>query len=182
MILLIAIAVLLAIGAMLEVLRPMLPELFASAHREGDLRETIRLAQADCTEARKRADGFAGAAKAIRQEIARAKEAHDDVEREIEERKKVPPVLVFTIGSQENVGSAGRAFRASITKKLKPNPDPGQTIIWSRPCFVEVHCHSTAEAKIEAHLQFPASHGYVIGAFSEVNYTEGAANASGEAA
>lgn len=173
---------LLVIGAALEATRPLLPEFFARMHREGDLRETIRLAQTDCAEARKRAEGFSGAAKAIRQEIARAKEAHDEVEREIEQRKEVPPVLVFPVGSGAG-GAGSRTFRAPIGKKLKHDPEPNQKIIWSRPCFVEVSCFSAAEAKIEAHLQFPAAHGYVIGPFVELTDGEAApAGAAGEAA
>lgn len=184
MMLLLVTAILLVIGTVLEVTRPLLSELLARMHREGDLREAIRLAQADCTEARKRADGSSGAAKAIRQEIARAKEAHDEVEREIEERKKVPPVLVFTVGVDAGGGGGGgRTYRAPIGKKLKHDPEPNQKIIWSRPCFVEVSCFSAAEAKIEAHLQFPAAHGYAIGPFSELNRREDApAGAAGEAA
>lgn len=185
MLVLIAIAVLLATGAMLEVIRPLLPELFANLHRENDLRESIRLAQADGVAARKRADALAGAANAVREEAARAQAAHDDIEREMEQRRKVPPVLVFLAGSVDEVaGGAHRAFRATITKKLKHEPEPNQIAIWSRPCFVEAHCFSAAEAKIEAHLQFPAAHGYAVGRFSEIERASeiAAELAAGEAA
>jgi len=168
MTLLIVLAMVAAVGLLLELTRPLLDRFLARLHREEPLRDTIRQTQADVAEATKRAETLAVAAKAVRQDVARAKQAQADLEQEFEDRKKVQPVLVFSIGTPaDQAESMTRCFRAPVTKTLRSEAEVNQTQIWSRTCFIEVCCYSAAEAKLEAYLQFPIASGYVIGPFAD---------------
>ncbi|MBV8536364.1 MAG: hypothetical protein JO128_12265 [Alphaproteobacteria bacterium] len=142
------------------------PEILSQAFHEETLRASVEQVRGDLGESSKKVDTLTASLKSVRHELGRAKEAVADVERELMERSKVEPILVFSIGkSDQTVGT--RVHRAPLTKTLRPDAEPYQSQIWRRPCFVEVAAFSRAQAIVEASLQFPAGGGYKISAFVE---------------
>src|SRR5438105_13953246 len=113
----------LAAETLILLAREFLPEIYG----EAVIHVAIKQTQTDLQESRKKIDTVATAAKAVRQELARAKQAIADIEQEFETRKKVDPVLVFAIGRPGYLAEgARRCFRASLSKKLGPTAEPYQ--------------------------------------------------------
>ena len=95
-------------------------------------------------------------------DLDRAKTAYHDLEKEMSRRQRVEPVLVYQIGQETETGIR---FRATVSKALPAEPDPNQKRLWGRQNFVEVWTASEDKARTLAADQFPAKHGYTIGAF-----------------
>lgn len=143
-------------------------------YRESEWRASLQAAQGDLAEAKRRVDTISPAAKAVRQELARAKETLVDLERQFEEKKKTKPVVVLPAGHAV-AGGTRSCFRAPVSKTLGADAEPQQAHLWRQVCFVEVWADSRAEATVEAHLQFPGGQGYRIGSFSVADKTESSA-------
>lgn len=154
------------LAAALELLVHWAPALLARLLDRESLRVDVERARADLVESSKRVDTLSTSLKAVRQELGRAREAVVDLDRELEKRGVVPPILLFSITKMEK-DQGVRLFRAPLAKTLKPEAESHQSQIWRRSCFVEVTALSRAQAVIEASLQFPAEGGYKVGAFRE---------------
>lgn len=144
------------------------PELLRQSSQIDTLRANIEQARTDVSESAKKVETLGTSLKAVRQELGRAKEAIVDLDRELEKRGKVDPVLIFSI-AKSGYAPEVRSYRAPLTKTVPAGAEPHQSQIWRRTCFVEVRAFSRAQVVVEAELQFPARGGYKVGAFVQVD-------------
>ncbi|MBV8535124.1 MAG: hypothetical protein JO128_05995 [Alphaproteobacteria bacterium] len=153
---------LVGIAVFVEVLNLLAREFFAGVRREDALREDLRKLQEDLAEASKR---IASQKSDLRKGLGAldgAKNACIEVEKEMANRQRVEPVMVYLLGPETGVGFR---FRAPLTKALAESADAVQKKMWSRKNFVEVWVTSEDRALAIADDQFAAKHGYKIGPF-----------------
>lgn len=137
-------------------------ELFGTAHREATLKEEISKLHHDLTQGEKKIESMKASTRtagadfdAARQEIAR-------LEHELLKRKTVPPVFVYRVGPPS---PTQLRYRAPLTKRLPPEPEPHQALIWKTPCLVETWAHTPRQASQQAVQQFRTELGYAVGGF-----------------
>lgn len=153
---------LVAVGLVVEVLNFIAREFLSGVRREDALKADLKRIESDLTEAAGKMSGMKNDLRKGLADLDRAKSAYHDVEKEIARRQRVEPVLVYLL-SQET--GSGFRFRAAVTKALPEEPDPHQKRLWQRQNFVEVWTPNEDKARTLAADQFPAKHGYTIGAF-----------------
>ena len=149
-------------GLALEIFLLVGRDYLLKTRRRAAFEDSLRKAQEDCQEARKRieerrADFRAAADQAERQraEIAKADEA-------FAKAQKTMPTLTYTLGEKGD----GTRFRAAISKTLPAKAEAAQRLVWSCENFVDVWAINVETAAQVAGTQFPAKHGYVIGEFA----------------
>ncbi len=150
------------IAVLVEVLNLLAREFFAGVRREDALREDLRKLQEDLAEAAKKIASQKNGLRKGLGDLDGAKNACLEVEKEMEKRQRVEPVLVYLLGPETGVGFR---FRAPLTKALAESADALQKKMWSRKNFVEVWVATEDKAVMIADDQFPAKHGYKIGPF-----------------
>jgi hypothetical protein len=160
--LLLMLGALVAIGLVVEVLNFIAREFLSGVRREDALKADLKQIETDLTEAAGKMSGMKNELRKALAELDRAKTAYHDLEKEMARRQRVEPVLVYQLGQES---AAGVRFRAPVTKALPEEPDANQKRLWQRQNFVEVWTASEDKARTLAAEQFPAKHGYTIGAF-----------------
>jgi hypothetical protein len=162
-----ALAVVTLLAAAAEALTSFSDSLFSVFCREQGLQEDLVALRKDIEKSRKKLDGVMSSLPAVRQELARAKGALGDLEKELQLRQKTPELFVFSLLTDDGRGTGRKLFRAIVTKQLAEPAETGQTAIWSRTCVIELMARNATEAMADARRQFPASQGYAIGSFVE---------------
>jgi hypothetical protein len=159
---LLILATLVAIGLVLEVLNVIAREFLSGVRREDALKADLQRIEEDL-------DAAAGKISSLKNDLRkkfaaldRAKTTFHDAEKEISRRTRTQPVLVYLLGPEAGTGFR---FRAPVTKALPEESDPNQALLWRHQTFVEVWTGSEEKAQSIAADQFPAKHGYTIGAF-----------------
>lgn len=160
--LLLILGALVAVGLVVEVLNFLAREFLSGVRREDALKADLKRIESDLTEAVGKMGGLKNELRKALADLDRAKSAYHDVEKEISRRQRVEPVLVYLLGQETG---SGFRFRAPVTKVLPEEPDPNQKRLWQRQNFVEVWTASEDKARTLAEDQFPAKHGYKVGAF-----------------
>lgn len=140
----------------------MAPDLFGTSRREGTLKEEIGKLHHDLTTAEKKIGGLKDALRASGTQMESARQELTRLERDLNQKKRVPPVLVFRIGPPS---PTQLRYRAPITKQLAPEAEPTQALIWRTPCVVETWASSPRQAAQHGSQQFRAELGYAVGAF-----------------
>ncbi len=168
LILLMVLAMLLLVAAGAEVLSGSADQLFSSLCREDSHEEALQKTRKDCEAAVRKSETLGASLPPVRQELARAKGALADLEREYQERQKTPELLIFAPDlDAERRDNRRRTYRAVVSKRLGDAPEATQALLWRRSCFIEVVAGNPAEALIEAKLRYPAAQGYTIGPFTD---------------
>lgn len=159
---LLILSALVAMALVLEVVNFIAREFLSGVRREDALKADVRRIETDLEEAA----GKMGAIKNdLRKKLAdldQAKTAYHEVDKELARRQRLEPVLVYMLGAETGTGTR---FRAPVAKALPAEADPHQKQLWGRQNFVEVWTASEDRARALAADQFPAKHGYTIGAF-----------------
>lgn len=168
MTLLLLFAVLAAFATAVEVLNLVAPDFLAGLHREAALKESIAKTQVEIAESEKRLHSLRAGLRNAHLDVHRAADGLEKLDEKFAERRRVDPILVYPIASTNK--TSGR-YRAPLSKVLPPEPEESQTLIWAKTAFVEVEANGPEEAHRIALRQFPAQHGYVIGAFQDVTAT-----------
>jgi len=153
---------LVGIAVLVEVLNLLAREFLSGVRREDALREDLRKLQEDLAEAAKRLASQKNDLRRGLGDLDGAKTACLDVEREMEKRQRVEPVMVYLLGPETGVGFR---YRAPLTKALAQDADAHQKKLWGRKNFVEVWVATEEKALAIADDQFSSRHGYKIGAF-----------------
>jgi len=138
------------------------PELFAAHSRESALKEEVSKLHHDLTTAEKKIESMMASTRASEAEIEAARVEINRLERELSQRKRVPPILIYRIGPPS---PTQLRYRAPISKKLPAEPEPHQALVWRTPCLVETWAHTPRQASQQANQQFRAELGYAVGAF-----------------
>lgn len=160
--LLLILATLVAVALVVEVLNFIAREFLSGVRREDALKADLRRLEEDLEAA---ADKIGTLKNDLRKKFAdldRAKTTFHDAEKEISRRQRVQPVLVYLLGPETGTGFR---LRAPVTKALPEDADPHQALLWRQQNFVEVWTASEEKARSIAADQFPAKHGYTVGAF-----------------
>lgn len=160
--LLLILGALVAVGLVVEVLNFLAREFLSGVRREDALKADLKRIEADLTEAAGKMGGMKNDLRKALADLDRTKTAYHDVEKEISRRQRLEPVLVYLLGQE--IGSGFR-FRAPVSKALPEEPDPNQKRLWQRQNFVEIWTATEEKARMLAEDQFPAKHGYKVGAF-----------------
>jgi hypothetical protein len=145
-----------------EVTVHLAPELFAGRSRESALKEEVSKLHHDLTTAGKRIESMRTATRASDAEVEAARIEINRIDRELAQRKRVPPVLIYRIGPPS---PTQLRYRAPITKALPEQTETHQTLIWRTPCVVETWAHTPRAATQQAQQQFRPELGYSVGAF-----------------
>lgn len=159
---LLILATLVATALVLEVLNVIAREFLSGVRREDALKADLHRIEEDLDTA---ADKIGSLKNDLRKKFAdldRAKTTFHDAEKEIARRTRVQPVLVYLLGPETGTGFR---FRAPVSKALPEEPEPNQAHLWRQQNFVEVWTGSEERARSIADEQFPAKHGYTVGAF-----------------
>ncbi|MBV8535740.1 MAG: hypothetical protein JO128_09115 [Alphaproteobacteria bacterium] len=138
------------------------PELFSTHSREAALKEEVSKLRHDLSTAEKKIESMLASSKATDGEIEAARLEINRLERELAQRKRVTPILVYRIGPPS---PTQLRYRAPITKQFSGEPEPHQALVWRTPCIVETWAHSPRAASQQASQQFRAELGYSVGAF-----------------
>ncbi len=138
------------------------PELFAANSRESALKEEVSKLHHDLTAAEKKIESMKVSTRAADTEIEAARVEIHRLERELAQRKRVPPILIYRIGPPS---PTQLRYRAPITKQLPAAPEPDQALVWRTPCIVETWANTPRHASQQASQQFRAELGYSVGAF-----------------
>jgi septal ring factor EnvC (AmiA/AmiB activator) len=145
-----------------EVIAHLAPELFATNSREAALKEEISKLHHDLTTADKKIASMKTSTRASDAEIEAARLEINRIDREITQKKRVPPNLIYRIGPPS---PTQLRYRAPITKQLPEQAEAHQTLVWRTPCAVETWAHTPRQAAQQAHQQFRPELGYSLGAF-----------------
>lgn len=140
----------------------MAAELFGTSDRESAIKEEISKLNHDLTQADKRIASLKASTRAANGEIEAARQEVLRLEHEMTKRKTVPPILVYRIGPPS---PTQLRYRAPLAKRLPPEPEPHQALVWRTPCFIETWAHSPRHAAQQASQQFRTELGYAVGAF-----------------
>jgi hypothetical protein len=140
----------------------MASDLFGTTHREAALKEEVGKLHHDLTHAEKKIGGLKDSRRAAETQMEAARQELTRLERDLNQRKRVPPVFVFRIGPPS---PTQLRYRAPITKQFPADPEPTQALIWRTPCLVETWATSPRQAAQYAGQQFRAELGYAVGAF-----------------
>jgi hypothetical protein len=169
LILLMVLAMLLLVAAGAEVLSGSADQLFSSLCREDSYKEALQKTRKDTEAAVRKSETLGASLPPVRQELARAKGALADLEREYQERQKTPELLIFApdLDAERRDNRRRTTYRAVVSKRLGDAPEATQALLWRRSCFIEIVAGNPAEAMVEAKLRYPAAQGYTIGPFTE---------------
>jgi hypothetical protein len=151
-----------AAALLCEVAVHMAPELFAAHSRESALKEEVSKLHHDLSTAEKKIESMLASSKATDSEIEAARLEINRLDRDVVQRKRVPPILIYRIGPPS---PTQLRYRAPITKQLPSDAEPNQALVWRTPCVVETWAHTPRQASQQASQQFRAELGYSIGAF-----------------
>lgn len=160
--LLLILGALVAIGLVVEVLNFLAREFLSGVGREDALKADLKRIESDLSEAVSKMGGMKNDLRKALADLDRQKTAYHDAEKEIARRQRVEPVLVYLLGQETG---SGFRFRAPVSKALPEEPDANQKRLWQRQNFVEIWVASEDKARTLATDQFPAKHGYTVGAF-----------------
>jgi hypothetical protein len=138
------------------------PDLFAGQSRESALKEEVSKLRHDLTMADKKIESMKAAGRSADAEIEAARIEINRLEREHNQRKRVPPVFIYRIGPPS---PTQLRYRAPITKQLPEQADAHQTLVWRTSSLVETWAHTPRQATQQAMQQFRAELGYSVGAF-----------------
>jgi len=138
------------------------PELFAANSRESALKEEVSKLRHDLTTAEKKIASMLASTRAADAEVEAARIEINRLERELLQRKRVPPILIYRIGPPS---PTQLRYRAPVTKQLPGEPESHQALVWRTPCVIETWAHTPRQAGQQAAQQFRAELGYSIGAF-----------------
>lgn len=145
-----------------EVALQLAPDLFGTARREGALKEEISKLNHDLTQAEKRIGSLKTSTRAADSEIEAARQEIIRLDREMTQRRNVPPVFIYRIGPPS---PTQLRYRAPLNKRLPPEPEPHQALVWKTSCLVETWANTPRQASQQAGQQFRAELGYTVGAF-----------------
>lgn len=151
-----------AAALLCEVAAQLGPELFAANSREAALKEEISKLHHDLTTADKKIDSMKTSTRASDAEIETARVEINRIDREIVQKRRVPPVLIYRIGPPS---PTQLRYRAPISKQLPAQAEAHQSLVWRTPCVVETWAHTPRAAAQQAHQQFRPELGYTLGAF-----------------
>lgn len=138
------------------------PEMFAGVIREGALKEEISRLHHDLTQAEKKIESTKAAASKNASETEQLRQESSRLERELNQRRNVPPILVYRITPPS---PTLLRYRAPVTKSLLDPPDSHQALIWKASCLVETWATSPRQAADQARHHFRPELGYSVGAF-----------------
>ena len=170
MLLLSILGVFMALALLLEVLNFVARDFLCGGRRVEALRSAIEATQKDLAQAENKMNDVKADLRKALNDLDRVKNDFQSTEKEIARRQKIDPVLIYLLGPE--IGSGFR-FRAPVTKALTAeNTDPNQKLLWSKETFVEIWTNSEDRARQLAWDQFPAKHGYNIGAFVRTGDTD----------
>ena len=125
------------------------------------LETALRQSYADLKEVRRRLEG---ARAALTDAVGEAEEKRAqlrEADHAFEQSQKVVPTLIHTIGDRND----RLCFRAPLAKRLPPEAERGQKLVWSCTNFVDVWANDIETARQMAARQFQTKHGYSIGEF-----------------
>lgn len=159
---LLVMAVAVGLAAVIEAINQLGPERFIAASQEARLKETIAKTQADVAESVRQMDVAKTALRAAFADTDKVKSELIQLDRDLTQRKRVPPILIYRIGE---VLHAQTCFRAPVSKVLSTDADPEQEAIWKTPAFVETWADTPYQASRQAQHQFRPERGYAVGAF-----------------
>ena len=145
-----------------EVVVHLAPELFAANSREATIKEEISKLHHDLTTVDKKIESMKTSTHTSDAAIEAARVEINRIDREITQKKRVPPVLIYRIGPPS---PTQLRYRAPLTKQLPDQAEAHQTLVWRRPCVVETWAHTPRAAAQQAHQQFRPELGYSLGAF-----------------
>ena len=139
------------------------PDLFSGMTREPALKEEIGRLHHDLTQADKKLETGKASANKAASDIEQLRQEAIRVERELHQRKTVPPVLVYRIAAPS---PTLLRYRATVSKTLPDSADPHQVLIWKAPAIVETWATSPRDAALQAEHHFRPELGYIVGAFA----------------
>jgi hypothetical protein len=138
------------------------PDMFSTATGEPALKEEISRLHHDLTHAEKRLESTKASATKAVSEIEQLRQESIRLERELNQRKLVQPVLVYRIAPKS---PTLLRYRAPVAKSLPEVADPQQALIWKMSGIVETWAASPRDAAIQAQHHFRPELGYSVGAF-----------------
>lgn len=144
------------------------PDMFTAATREAAIKEEISKLHHDLNMADKKLETSKASADSNAAEIEKLRQESIRLERELTQRKEVPPVLVYRIGPPS---PTLLRYRASVSKSLPEDADPQQKLVWRAPAQVETWAMSPQQAKEQASHPFRRDLGYAVGAFTRRDET-----------
>lgn len=162
------------LGLALEIFLIVGKDYLLNTRRRAAFEESLRKAQEDCQEARKRIEERRAAFRAAADEAERQRAEIAKADEAFAKAQKTMPTLTYTLGERGD----GTRFRATIAKNLPAKAEAAQRLVWSCENFVDVWAINVETATQVAATQFPAKHGYVIGEFAAMTPApEGSAEA-----
>jgi len=138
------------------------PDMFAAAVREAEIKEEISELHHDLGMADKKLESSKASADSNAAEVEKLRQESIRLERELNQRKDVPPVLVYRIAPPS---PTLLRYRASVTKPLPEDADAQQKLVWRSPAVVETWAISPQQAKEQASHHFRRDLGYAVAAF-----------------
>jgi len=125
------------------------------------LETALRQSYAELQDARRRLEGARAALVAAANEAENRRAQLQEADRAFQQSQKVVPTLIHTIGDRNE----RLRFRAPLAKRLPPDAEPGQKLVWSCHNFVDAWAGDIDTARQMAARQFQAKHGYTVGEF-----------------
>jgi hypothetical protein len=138
------------------------PDLFSGMAREPALKEEISRLHHDLTQADKKLETTKASTSKAAAEFEQLRQDSIRLERELNQRKTVPPVLVYRIATPS---PTLLRYRATVTKSLPEVADPHQQLVWRAPAIVETWAASPRDATLQAQHHFRPELGYAVSAF-----------------
>jgi len=130
--------------------------------RRAALEAALRQSYVDLQTMRKRLESARAVLVAAIDEVEKQRAQLQDADRAFQQSQKILPNLIHTLGTPGD----GMRFRAAIGKRLPPQPEAAQGLLWSCQNFVDVWAGDIETARQMATRQFPAKQQYVIGEFA----------------
>jgi hypothetical protein len=138
------------------------PQMFAVMGRDGALKDEISQLQRDLAQIEKKFDAAKAATAKSITEIEKLRKEASRLERELDDRRAVVPVLVYRIAQSS---ATLIRFRAPISKTLPAETDSQQALIWRAPGVIETWSLSPDQAAVQAQHHFRRELGYTVGTF-----------------
>ena len=126
------------------------------------LETALRQSYIDLQTTRKRLESARAVLVAAIDEAEKQRAQLQDAERAFQQSQKILPNLIHTLGTRGD----GMRFRAAISKRLPPKPEPAQGLLWSCQNFLDVWAGDIETARQMAARQFPGKQQYAIGEFA----------------
>ena len=138
------------------------PDMFTTATREAEIKEEISKLHHDLGMADKKLEASKASADTNAIEIEKLRQETIRLERELNQRKEVPPVLIYRVAPPS---PTLLRYRATVTKSLPEDADPQQKLVWRGPAQIETWAISPQQAKDQANHHFRRDLGYAVSAF-----------------